>query len=531
MRQYLDQSHDNAWFKRDDSLPTKTWKELFRIAHNWRVGRARTTRLPLRSSVLPEISLSTEVDDLDGEAAEESAESLPAASSSSTTISGKKLSQEQTKVVWHGQYYFVASKDTQEGGLPSIDVFRIEPTSHDPTKLTSIVSSGLKGKGTPGSLSITEMQLDAAKTGKEGVRLAVFYSNGQFSLFRLKHMDPQAMGQLDISEEYFSPQTSSRPTVMARLHSPILVTSLSDCTVRFRSIEERLNEETGKMEIHVSVSPPTMRTSLCFAPMTMRLSRRGENLSGFAKLKARQSPQRFQLSLAFATPYYPAAFTVGIQIFNITIPPRSKSNPLRRQPLEIFARSAIAVPPHSLIPGDHNQAIVNTIEHDGPYIVASRNDNTISVYKVLDSLSDSWLSSLETVDSPPLSPAKMNAIPLKLRHVRTLFGHTAAVDAVGLLNGRCVSTGRDGLKVWDLPQDPTTRTQSEDDEEVQKDSLWNNNTPVSERNASVPAATLAPANVNSPIRCQWIGLDTSRIVTVCQGQDAEEKLIKVYHFE
>lgn len=536
---YLDQRQDNAWFKRDESLPTRTWKDLFRIAHNWRVGRARTTRLPLRSSVLPPISLSTEINDLDDEQLDKSSGNVTISAELSPSISrsAKARYAEHVKVVWHGQFYFVRSEDGHESGLPSVDVFHIEPTSQTSKKVASIISPGLKGKGTPGSLLITEIQLDAAAIAKDSnIRLVVFYSNGQFSLFRVRHVGPASTGEtISISEEYFSTQKSTRPTIIARLHSPILVSSSSDCSVRFRFIEERHNPNNGQAETHITVSQPTMRTGLCFAPMSMRLVRRGETLSGFAKLKAEQAPQHFRLSLAYSTPYYPSAFTVGIQIFNITVPARCKSTAPYRRPLEIFARSAIAAPPSHYEPLNPNQAFVNTIEHDGPYIVASKNDNTISVYRVIDRLADSWPTpQSQHNDSPPLSPAKMNIIPLKLQHVRTLFGHTSAVDAVSVLHGRCVSTGKDGIKVWELPhRQASTRPSlhSEDSGSEEENPRWKDNIAISERDSHAPKDDLAVSNSDHLGKCQWIGLDTSRIVTVSQDNDAAERFIKVYHFE
>lgn len=536
-REYLDQEQDDAWFKRDDSLPTKTWKDLFRIAHNWKVGKARTTRLPLRSAVLPKISLSTEINDLLDEQLGVASSAGAIIAAPSTAFQARTRQQEHAKVVWHGQHYFIASEDVQEGGLPSIDVFRIEPTSQTSHKVASIASKALKGKGHPGSLSVTELQLDAAAaTGNmDGIRLVVFYSNGQYSLFRIKNTGPTSVTtDITFTEEYFSSQTSSRPTIMARLHSPILVTSSSDLSVRFRIVEERHDSDTGASVVHVVTSPSTMYTTLCFAPMSMRLIRREDPSSGFAKLKAEQSPQRFQLSLAYSTPYYPAAFTVGIQVFNITVPVNSKRTPARRRSLEIFARSAIAVPPSSELSTGTSQAIVNTIEHDGPYIVASKSDNTISVYRVVDCLSDSWLSSVQTANSVPLSPVKLNAIPLQLRHIRTLFGHTAAVDAVGLMKGRCVSTGRDGIKVWELPQTkPSMRPlySSENSDSEEEDYRWKVNIAISEREDQASKEVSTVASLNSPGKCQWIGLDPSRIVTVCQDHNAAGKLMKVYHFE
>lgn len=487
--------------------------------------------------MLPKISLATELDGPEDFDVEESATAGPSSSTShqvSVPSQTRKHNDYDTKVVWHGQHYFVASKNISQAGLPSVEVFEITASSGSPQKVATVTSSGLKGKGAPGSLSITEMQLDAGGQDQQGVRLAVFYSNGQFSIFRVQGTGDAHAGALNISEEYFQSSTSSRPTIMARLHSPVLVTCTSDCSVRFRLLEELRDTLTGLTQLSISTAPPTMRTSFCFAPMTMRLTPKNMPTAGFARLKAQQAPQRFQLSLAYCTPYYPAAFTVALQVYNITVPPKSKVANAYHRRLEVFARSAIAVPPTSTIPGEQNEAMINTIEHDGPYIVASRSDNTISVYKAIDGLSDTWLSHKDTANTMAMSPARMHAIPLRLRHVRTLFGHTSAVDAVSLLDGRCVSTGRDGIKVWQLPlsnsakASPVPSSQSEDED----DSRWrNNNISISDREVpQVEAVSNADAS-RSQHKCRWIGLDTSRIVTVSQGEEAEERLIKVYHFE
>lgn len=443
------------------------------------------------------------------------------------------MHEQHTKVVWHGQHYFVAGKDIHTDGLPTVEIFQIIASSDTPRKVAAITSSGLKGKGAPGSLSITEMQLDAAGQDHGGIRLAVFYSNGQFSIFRVQGTGPSSGGNLRTQEEHFHSQTSSRSIIMARLHSPILVTTSSDCSVRFRLLEDIHDIASGSTELQITTAPPSMRTTLCFAPMTMRLTRKDMPVSGFARLKAQKGPQRYQLSLAYSTPYYPAAFTIGLQVFNITVPPKNKASLSHRRRLEVFARSAIAVPPSSSVPGEQNEAIVNTIEHDGPYIVASRSDNTISVYKVIDRVSDSWLSQPATRDTDPPSPARMHAVPLKLQLTRTLFGHTSAVDAVSLLDGRCVSTGLDGIKVWQLPQGRRARRGSlaESESDADEEPRWRQNVPISERNLPV-MTDQTPARMSAPqSKCRWIGLDTSRIVTVSQGDAAEEQLIKVYHFE
>ena len=523
---------------------TRTWKELFRVAHNWSTGNARTTQLSLRSSVLPAAPQSLAVDDSEqaGDASEDvgaEVHSMQGGSPEAHPATGRHAPT-PPRVLWRGRFYLVARLATTS--VPAVDIFTALPGAQVVSTLApvaSIISPAMQAVSPSRPLSITEMRFDDAPVtdNDSGVRLVVFYSSGQFSIFRVHSLDStDTTAPPTFAEEYFSGLTG-RTVTMARFHTPLLVTASSDCSVRFRLLEEG-KAEGEQSTLHLTASQPTVRSYMCFAPMVIKLEP--------VPAPIHKIVRDFRLTMASATRYYPSAFTVGVQVVDVHIPDVSDSKTGRpRSPrLRVLARSAIAIPPsvaplpprssqssgegHFLPPSispDHQQAIVTSIEQDGPFIVASKSDNTISVYRIVDSS-----GSVQGAESsgPPLesaSPAKLRDLPLKLRHVRTLFGHTAGVDAVNVSNGRCVSTGRDGVKVWDLAPDAECEPASdEDDEEVANSSsegAWQSNVAVRQTSSSSAGMTGAGQEQD---RCSWVGLDSSRIVAV--GRDS----IRVHDF-
>jgi hypothetical protein len=428
-------------------------------------------------------------------------------------------------VAWHGHYYFLAERNKAgPSDIPGVIVQSTEKGT--PSFVTRIESEGLATLGYSEGLGIAEMRLDdAAYNEKDGTRLAVFYTSGQYSIFRLQSLHTSTFSYF---EEYFHGTPSARPTVLARFHSPLLVTCAGDCSVRFRLLEEVKTEEGS--DLIVTPSQPTMRSYMCFAPMVMRLD--ATSIVSQAQGKAQPVVRDFRVTLAYSTPYYPAAFTVGAQVFDIHIPSK-------RSRLNITARSAIAVPPimPPLTPGSpssampasdmqRSQGVVTAIEQDGAYIVTSKSDNTISVYE-LQEITPRLAPSVDETQQLTASPSRLSAAPaLRLRHIRTLFGHTSGVDSVNVLDGRCVSTGRDGVKVWELPRqtsDARSDTPATSELEATSD-LWPKVTQVREDETEVSGSS-------QPKKCSWLGLDASRIVTVSAGSASESQCIKVYNFE
>ena len=470
-----------------------------------------------------------------------------------------------THVVWHGQFYFVANRQpSTHSAVPKVSVHVSSSSSSSSSSASSsskcldqIVSVGLEALHPSKPIGIAEMRLDDLPYSKEtGIRLAVFYTSGQYSLFRLENLHYFATSPFKYREEYFSSSLSSNPTVLARFYSPLLVTSGSDCSIRFRLLEHRKQDgKNSAEELVVTHSQPTMRSHICFAPMTMRLEHTTPSALSGSSLSS--APQDFRVSLAYSTPYYPATFTVGVQIFDLHIPNHSASDMTyssvraRGQKLDVLARNALAVPlvmsplstGSSTSPSLQSQAVVTSIEHDGPYIVTSKSDNTISVYEIIDYLQQHLHSQVrsfpcESQRRQNSSPVKTAYIPaLQLRHVRTLFGHTAAVDAVSVLDGRCVSTGRDGVKLWELPQASQLPGVALDDARrsvhLEEEDIRQANVRIRQRDEPQVAedGLQASSHMEPEGRCKWLGLDGSKIVTVLSTQGGQSEAIRVYDFE
>lgn len=176
--------------------------------------------------------------------------------------------------------------------------------------------------------------------------------------------------------------------------------------------------------------------------------------------------------------------------FIVSLPSPSSASTFSRRRLTISSRNAIAQPIHTPLPSTPRRTSafsppspvstrtprtpVTSIEHSHPFIVTSRRDNQLDVYEIV-----SPPSSASTVPAPPeafstpsrIQPSLSTSCPpplppLKLEHRRTLFGHTARVAGVALLEGvdrdgavRCVSAGDDGkVKVWELrPSSPNAK--------------------------------------------------------------------------
>lgn len=518
----------------------KTWKELFRVAYNWSTGNARTTQLSLRSAVLPRAPHSMAIEGESTTEDEEIAHSSVNSHSREWSESDRpersfgRTSCSSARIAWHGDYYFAAARKSGKQS-PCISIFK----AGSDVALDRMSSKGLCETAAHEGLAISDLCLDEKQSCEsDDLRLVAFYTSGQYSIFRLRNLRSTSGTPISWEEEYFSSQRSSKAVVSAKLHSPLLVTSTRDCAVRFRLLEQH-KTSTGAEELHVSLSQPTMRSHMCFAPMAMRL----EPIGAIAG----KAVQDFRVSLAYSTPYYPASFTVGMQMFDVHIP-SGKLAEGRTQRVRILARNAVAVPPSipssparstsatddedSTPTASDPQAIVTSIQHDGSYVVTSKSDNTISVYKIYDAQppvgNQARSNSSETLHDEPSSPARMLARPLRIRHVRTLFGHTAGVDAVNVADGRCVSTGRDGLKVWELPAvEPDGSgwgvAENSSLDMTDEDAVWQPNVSV--------IASDRTEQYEGRSRCSWIGLDSSKIVTICGAEGGEADSVKVYDFQ
>ncbi|CAD6909617.1 unnamed protein product [Tilletia controversa] len=210
------------------------------------------------------------------------------------------------------------------------------------------------------------------------------------------------------------------------------------------------------------------------------------------KEKTRAShPSFFRLSIAYATPQYPASWTAGIQELILRLPAgagggvaatgwellsnrhATAQKVFRPSPLDLHGRAMVTgadnessgIDSVARTVGSQRAPILTTLTYDDPFLVVGSRSNTLDVFEVHGSArsvvqSSREGSSLERFDvqysstssSPPLSSVSSTTPPaLKLTHCRALLGHTAAVHAVALDTGRCVSGGADGrVMVWSL---------------------------------------------------------------------------------
>lgn len=578
-RRSIDGGIDSTAFPSLYSLGHKTWKDLFRISYNWTTGNAKTTKLAIREAVLPQFPLSL-VGDGDNLEILGSSVADPHHVFDEVPLRPAPPSIKRERdlhVAWCGSFYLVAKRTpSTDGTLPRIYVYSSNGAQSSETLYTAlpsisavaeIVSPGLADCQDGETQGIAEMQLDNLPYSYSGdIRIVVFYTSGQYSVFRLRNMlqpdSPEdANKSFTFCEEYFCPQIPSRRTILARFHTPLLVTVADDYSVRFRVLEDRVaaspldlalkNDESGSdsaassTNLHISLSQPILRSHLAFAPVFLRLHATPETRG--------TAPTKFRVVLAYATPYYPSGFTVGTQVFAVHIPSELKTRNAAgkgvKARLDVTSRHTVALPSStrygyagesSLAFRDLNQAQqaspITAIQQDGNLIVASRTDNTISVYELVDAL-DAGRS--DVASQSCLRPHRLP--PIKLRQVKTLFGHTAAVDAVSISNGRCVSTGLDGVKVWELPHPAQVQVTASsldvnsDVHALQMQGDWGATVQVRESNdicASIAAESDVVTTASGDIgRCDWVDADASRIVAICSNPAGTGSIVKVYDFQ
>ncbi|BGP18387.1 hypothetical protein JCM10213v2_006453 [Rhodosporidiobolus nylandii] len=498
------QAHSGAHIPR-----TRPWRELFKISSNWRSGTARTSVLGrgIRKAVLaeapPEVTLRTALfeEGTDGEGTAAPPEQQP-----------------ETLLQLFHQFIFTASRTPSSPSTtpPSVTVHQSLPSggsaligTFSSTRLTDFFSSRPSFRP---PLSITELRLDDAPSPSSAPVIALFYSTGQFSLFRLALPSASAPSlSFSADEVFFSaalgspisyPLAAHRsmpfdPVLHARLHGQILVTCSESLTMRFWRVSET---SSGDVEVEEADTP--LRTSeKSWKPAVLSLGKVGGELAEVGHASSRrgsfgavEEEQCFRATLAYSTPVFPSSWTVGLQEFLIAVTPArhtafSLSSSPPRTHLSVSYRNATASPvfhplpstprrsspfsPPTASPAD--QSPFTSIEHSHPWIVASRRDNQLDVFEVSSS------------SPPPLSPARLATpassrmrldlstprIPpapqLVVEHRRTLFGHTARVAGVALMDDagaasaggtalgamRCVSAGDDGaVKVWELTPTP-----------------------------------------------------------------------------
>ncbi|GAA5856948.1 hypothetical protein JCM8547_008481 [Rhodosporidiobolus lusitaniae] len=479
---------------------TRPWRELFKVSRNWRSGSARTSTLGkgLRQAVLPEAPPDLEL--------RTSSAAQPASPPSRATASTDDV---DTLLQFHHHLFFTASRSPVSSpsiNPPTVTVHQTLP-SGDSAVVGSFSSSTLREffSSRPTfrpPVSITEMRLDETPSSSSHELLfALFYSTSQFSLFRLTLPSfsspsfPFSAREVYTSLALGSPlayPTLARstspydPVQLARLNGSLLVTCSESLMVRFWRISD-----SGEGALHVDEAETPLQTSeRSWQPVVLSLTKVGQDKQEEEEKEHDVVDQQYRATLAYSTPVFPESWTVGMQEFLITVPLQSSSS---RPRLSITARHATAPPILSALPPtprrtsvfstssspvsrSSTSSPVTGLEHHHPFLVTSRSDNQLDVYEVVSAppappptaplpLSPRFPSSTPPFSRIRLSRPSLPSPPqLKLEHRRTLFGHTARVTSVALVDGtstglsagaegavRCISAGDDGaVKVWEL---------------------------------------------------------------------------------
>ncbi|GAA6063100.1 hypothetical protein JCM10212_003298 [Sporobolomyces blumeae] len=533
---------------------SRPWRDLYKISTNWRNGAVKSSTIltdTVRKSVLARVPQDLSVQ---GESTS-IVHSDPAGASVDEDPGPPPWRDDQDArddtllLQFHRQYFFTASKrpSSSRGDPPSITVSQTVSTGTS-VSLATFYSTRLESfyaERPPFShaLAITEMRLDASR--QVGPILAVFYTTGQFSIFRLNL--PTTTSPFSANEVYTSlsisssfpsiPSTSSDPVSLARLHYPLLVTCSESFTIRFYRLssqrsrfDEGVDEQSGVTEtLDVQEAETPLQTRERWAPVVLTLEPchahkarrrtargpRSELWSAEPAGNAEGTKEAFRVCLAYSQPVFPNDWTVGLQEFTVELEPCDPTH-AASSAISISTLSASSPPLHTRLsltprrttsplselgPGaarsttaSRPETPVTAIEFKWPWIVTSKTDNTLQVYRVAyeararrsssSSSSSSSHGSFErrrtrtSRDEPDAA-----AHDLVIRHEKTLFGHTARVGSVALISSldeegfdgdgrtrsgskgrkrervgptrtRCVSAGDDGkVKVWDLVDD------------------------------------------------------------------------------
>jgi hypothetical protein len=528
------------------------YKQLFKIAHNWRRGYAKSSAVELRSSVLDgrmpvEVALSSD-----------SPSSPPSSPSSS-------LQQRDTLVQFHNRFIFTASRTSSSPRFPAVHAFvdEIDGRSRSIAVLSSptLVSYYearphlLNREG----LRVTELRLDEARLPDGAKRLAVFYSSGQFAIFRFVAGNTSP-SSLEWEEEYarvelpsLAPGDPADGVVLSRFHSPLLVTCSKDFLlgVWLISTEGDDSEEGKGKRTRVQLTQPSLRSSVCWWPVVLSLAADPPGMW--------DTTESFKVTIAYSTPFFPSSWTVGVQEFLVRLyrdsdeGPSSSLGKKNNAPprVRIVTRHATAVPTTQFSSfgsrragSGREAAVVTSIEHSSPWIVTSRSDNTIEVFRIVSDTSSIPCSSPPS-RSPLKTPSRTAAAGRRrgderetfgVRYHSTLYGHTAAVESVSLgEGGRCVSGGADGkVKVWQLRRrsagdrgdDWSGGEADEEEEEDEEEGTLDEVDVVVAESSETEQDT---EDGGQPRRIKWLGFDQRRIVSVVGGGASEG--VRVLSFE
>ncbi|KNZ52068.1 hypothetical protein VP01_3703g1 [Puccinia sorghi] len=448
-----------------------TWKTLCRISLNWRRGSAGLTRITpiIEQSETP---------------------SLTSQARSTTILSPSqdpKNSTPNTIVRFHRSLLFVARKSKPPTeSFPTVYVYNLQhDLNHQQQKTSVPVGTLLPDMGSYNAplldgQGVTEISIDescgenseTARTAKSTVLVSVFYTTGQFTLYEINlssvssnAVEPMELDfrQVGLFEPSLPLKSSGQRKVLqgvveiAKLHFPLLVTCSIDFHLSFFRLSWPSSTAQPRRNLQIVKLPLDLQNHSCYWPLSLNL-KRSEPLN-----------ERFKMTIAYPMPFYPAAWTVGLQEFDFEITSSRSMSSLQmntnrfitavQQPHDKDRRRMTGL---SL-----NEAVIG-IEQAAGNVIVGRSDNTIDFFRLA-----------------ALADGSTDQRRRRLLCSKTLFGHTSRIGSISVdENGRCVSGAQDGVKVWEGSQAVDVR----------------------------PVESLAC--VGETRRVSWIGSDSEKIVSL-----------------
>lgn len=389
-----------------------------------------------------------------------------------------------TLVSFSGKYFFLCSKRANSSTpVPAVSL-HVTETDGSTRRLGAICSSTLEEHFqrrphllNARALTITEMKIDdSLNTDNQVFRLAVFYSLGQATLLTVKVKDDHTYS---VTEDYVAlndtTNSSADPIWSAKYRYPVLFTCSRNFTLSFYHIT---SSKTGQTNVGLMRAP--LSSAACWRPMVLTLKP--------------LSPHRFEAAIAYATPFFPSSWSVALQIFHLTLPCEESPS------IEINTQSALCVPPPQFA---HTSPLVTAIQYAHPYIVTSRNDNTIDLHEVISATDHD---------------------PMRIEYRRSLFGHTSSVRSISVAGSRCISGGNDGkVKVWTLGH--------EEDNELTTGRRKVRDLMVDVREPEKDAESDAEQGLSQWQKAfarrrqkgvEWLAFDSERVVMVSHEEDHDE---------
>ena len=312
----------------------------------------------------------------------------------------------------------------------------------------------------PGPTRITSLALDQAPPISGRLSLACFLSTGDIFVFSFSATDPSSHSQ---SLVYRPPRPSSETITQAAYYRPLLVTLADPLSLSIYDLSD------GRVR-----HSQTWTTFTCYSPASLVLSC--------------PSTAQYKLVVTFATPVFPEHWTVGAteiivsRVDNMVQAPSGSSVSIHPFMEEVRYPS---VPTLAVMSARTIRAFdVQSGWIDAAALQAMRDQWGRKILNVAAAQTDGkWVilapgggrrvddnrSFRQSPTSPTFQnsrsctglqlyrlvlPAQSNSVsasPPKLNFVRTLHGHTSAISAVALADGRCISLGENGsIWVWDL---------------------------------------------------------------------------------